>query len=73
MSIVKYKVGNNWASVTSSGSIATDSNGAVLMDIKTITDVHISDKLFMKKGEKIYVDTLSGTISITFYPCKGSI
>lgn len=25
MSIVKYKVGNNWASVTSSGSIATDS------------------------------------------------
>lgn len=53
--------------------LLTDSNGAVLMDIKTITDVHISDKLFMKKGEKIYVDTLSGTISITFYPCKGSI
>lgn len=50
-----------------------NSSGVVLTHLKTGTDAIISDKLFMKKGEKIYVDILSGTSSITFYPCKGSI
>jgi len=50
-----------------------NSSGVVLTHLKTGTDATISDKLFMKKGEKIYVDILSGTSNVTFYPCKGSI
>ncbi len=53
--------------------LLTNSSGAVLSHIKTVSGQISSDKLFMKKSEKIYVDTLSGTTSIIFYPCKGSI
>lgn len=53
--------------------LLTDSSGADLTHIKTDVNCIASDKLFMKKNEVIYVDTLSGTSSITFYPCKGSI
>ena len=67
-----------WIYITASASsevkfLLTNSTGSVLTHLKTDVNCVASDKLFMKKNEKIYVDTLSGTSSITFYPCKGSI
>jgi len=53
--------------------LLTDSSGVVLTHIKTDVNNIGSDKLFMKKNEKIYVDVLSGVSHISFYPCKGSI
>lgn len=71
-------VKTGWIYIIAEGSaeiqlLLTNSSGIVLSHIKTVAGENASDKLFMKKGEKIYADVISGTSSITFYPCKGSI
>ena len=50
----------------------TNNTGAVLTNILNV-DGKSSDKLFLKKGDVIYTEALSGTVSVTFYPCRSSI
>ena len=47
-------------------------SGVTLSHIKTDTNIS-SDKLFLKKGDKIYVDTISGNIDVIYYPCRSSL
>lgn len=49
-----------------------DNLGNTILHIKTDTNI-ASDRLFLNKGDKIYVDIISGSNTITFYPCRSSV
>ena len=49
-----------------------NSTGSLLSNIVTV-DGKTSDKLFLKKGDVIYTEDLSGNVAVTLYPCRSSI
>jgi hypothetical protein len=67
---------NGWIYINVSTSseiklLNSTSTGNILTHIKTNTNIS-SDKLFLKKGDKIYTSILSGTVNVTYYPCRSS-
>lgn len=47
------------------------SSGVSLMDITTPSGTKTSENIFLEKGTTVYVNSRSGTVTLTFYPCKG--
>lgn len=49
----------------------TSSSGVSLIDITTLAGEKSSESILLEKGTTVYVNARSGTVTLTFYPCKG--
>lgn len=53
--------------------LLTDLSGVVLTHLKGLNGEILSDRILLNKNDVIYVDTMSGSMSISFYPCRSSV
>ena len=46
-------------------------SGSVIMSCMTNEDNKMSDHMLLVKNTRVYVNSRSGSVTLTFYPCKG--
>lgn len=49
----------------------TNAVGNVILSCTTDEDSKMSDHILLEKNTRLYVNSRSGTVTLTFYPCKG--